>query len=214
MTYTTYKTYKNQAKALIPPHGSYQSLESYKNAVIIYDGTVRFCQLYVDKNYKSYSSYKSYSLQSDQMIQAARSGKQNIAEGSAVSGTSKKSELKLVGVARGSLSELLEDFLDFLRQNHFRLWLKDDPQALTVRKLAYSKDRTYTSYKSYIESGNAETAANCLICLIHQTNFLLDRQLESLEKQFLAEGGFTERLYHRRAAERNKTYKSYKTYNK
>lgn len=133
----------------------------------------------------------------DQMVQAARSGRQNIAEGSQASGTSKKTEIKLVGVARASLEELLLDYEDFLRQNSLPLWVKDNPQAQSVRKLAYGENRTYETYKTYIEQ-NSETAANTLVCLIHQTNFLLDQQLRSLEKSFLENGGFTERLYHAR----------------
>src|SRR5262249_36010899 len=131
----------------------------------------------------------------DQMVQAARSGRQNIAEGSQASGTSKKSELKLVGVARASLEELLLDYEDFLRQRGLVLWQKNHPMAETVRRLAYEKDRTYMTYKPYIESSSAETAANTIICLIHQTNYLLDQQLRQLEQAFLEKGGFTERLY-------------------
>ena len=136
------------------------------------------------------------------MVQAARSGKQNIAEGSQVSGTSKKSELKLVGVARGSLEELLVDFKDFLRQKGLPLWGKDHPKAREVRGLCYRKDRSYLTYKPYIEEGAAEVAANTLVCLIHQTNYLLDQQLRALEKAFLKEGGFTERLYRTRTQAR------------
>jgi restriction system protein len=128
------------------------------------------------------------------MIQAARSGRQNIAEGSQASGTSKKTELKLVGVARASLEELLLDYEDFLRQRGLALWGKTHPIAQVVRRLAYEKNRTYRTYSTYIE-GSAETAANTVICLIHQTNYLLDQQLRQLEGAFLKEGGFTERLY-------------------
>ncbi|MGD8447164.1 MAG: four helix bundle suffix domain-containing protein, partial [Desulfobacterales bacterium] len=133
----------------------------------------------------------------DQMVQAARSGKQNIAEGSMASGTSKKFELKLVGVARASLEELLLDYQDFLRQRKLPLWGKDHPKAQQIRKLAYASNRSYRTYKTYIENC-PETAANTLICLIHQTNFLLDQQLRNLEKQFLEQGGFTEKLYRAR----------------
>jgi four helix bundle suffix protein len=131
------------------------------------------------------------------MVQAARSGKQNIAEGSMASGTSKKFELKLVGVARASLEELLLDYQDFLRQRKLPLWGKNHPMAQKIRKLAFLKNRSYMTYKTYIEN-YPETAANTLICLIHQTNFLLDQQLRQLEKQFLEQGGFTEKLYRSR----------------
>ena len=132
------------------------------------------------------------------MVQAARSGKQNIAEGSQVSGTSKKTELKLISVARGSLEELLVDYEDFLRTKKLPLWGKDDAQSRAVRQLAYRSNRSYTTYKGWLRQ--PESAANCLICLIHQANFLLDQQLRSLEKDFLESGGFTERLYHARKA--------------
>ena len=129
---------------------------------------------------------------------AARSGKQCIAEGSINSGTSKKLELKLVGNARGSFGELLEDFEDFLRQRNLKLWEKDSELAKEARALAFKSNKSYTTYKSYIESGNPEISANCLICLVHQENFLLDQLLRSLEKEFLEKGGFTERLYNSR----------------
>jgi four helix bundle suffix protein len=136
------------------------------------------------------------------MVQAARSGKQNIAEGSQVSGTSKKSELKLVGVARGSLEELLVDFKDFLRQKGLPLWGKEHPKARHVRGLCYVQDRSYETYRPYFEENSPEVAANTLVCLIHQTNYLLDQQLRALEKAFLKEGGFTERLYRTRTQAR------------
>ena len=135
------------------------------------------------------------------MVQAARSGKQNIAEGSMASGTSKKTELKLVGVARASLEELLLDYQDFLRQHRLPLWPKDHPQAREVRQLAYKSHRSYSTYQSRVES-SPETAANTLICLIHQANYLLDQQLRQLDKQFLEHGGFTENLYRARSRSR------------
>lgn len=173
---------------LIPAHGGYQQLKSYQMAEIVYDATVVFCERFIDK----------YSRTRDQMVQAARSGKQNIAEGSMVSGTSRKMELKLIGVARASLEELLMDYQDYLRQHSLALWDKNHPKAVEVRKLAYVPDRSYLTYRTYIENAPPEVAANAIICVIHQTNYLLDRQLKQLEKQFLAEGGFTERLYHER----------------
>lgn len=168
---------------LIPAHGGYQQLKSYQNAVIVYDLTTIFCERYIDR----------FSRTRDQMVQAARSGAQNIAEGSTVSGTSKKTELKLIGVARASLEELLNDYKDFLRQKNFTLWTKDDPRVEQVRALARMSNRSHMTYKTYLN--NPETAANAAICLIHQTNYLLDHQLHALEQQFLQDGGFTERLY-------------------
>ena len=132
------------------------------------------------------------------MVQAARSGRQNIAEGSQASGTSKKTELKLVGVARASLEELLLDYEDFLRQRGLLLWNKNHPTAQVVRRLAYEKNRSYMTYRPYIEEALPDVAANTIICLIHQTNYLLDQQLRQLERAFLEEGGFTERLYRER----------------
>jgi four helix bundle suffix protein len=139
------------------------------------------------------------------MVQAARSGKQNIAEGSMASGTSKKTELKLVNVARASLEELLLDFEDFLRQRGFPVWGKDHPRAQEVRKLVYSQNRSYRTYRPYIEERVPEVAANTLICLINQTNYLLDQQLRQLEQQFVQEGGFTERLYRTRIEARKRS---------
>ena len=173
---------------LIPPHGGYRELKSYQNAEIVYDATVVFCDRFVDRRSRTH----------DQMVQAARSGKQNIAEGSMASGTSKKTELKLVNVARASLEELLLDYEDFLRQRKLRLWGKDHPTAQAVRKLVYRTNRIYETYRPYIEEAQPEIAANTLICLINQTNYLLDQQLRQLEQQFLEEGGFTEKLYRTR----------------
>jgi restriction system protein len=175
---------------IIPSHGGYRELKSYQAAEIVYDATLAFCDRMIDRRSRTH----------DQMVQAARSGKQNIAEGSMASGTSKKFELKLVGVARASLEELLLDYQDFLRQRRLPLWDKQHPQAELVRKLAYVKDRSYETYRAYIEEGAPEVAANTIVCLVHQANYLLDRQLRQLEAQFLREGGFTERLYQARTA--------------
>jgi restriction system protein len=130
-------------------------------------------------------------------VQAARSGVQNIAEGSMASATSKKMELKLTGVARASLEELLLDYQAFLRQKGFHIWDKDSPQALSIRK-KYLLDKSDCPDKSDpygISSTPPEVAANIMICLINQASYLLRRQLHALEQQFLKEGGFTERLF-------------------
>jgi four helix bundle suffix protein len=177
---------------LIPPHGGYRELQSYQMAEIVFDGTVVFCDRFIDRRSRTH----------DQMVQAARSGKQNIAEGSMASGTSKKTELKLIGVARASLEELLLDFQDYLRQQGLPLWGKDNAKAKEIRALAYRSDRSYTTYKTYFEA-SPEIAANAMICLIHQTNYLLDQQLRALEKEFLKEGGFTEKLYRARSQMRS-----------
>ncbi len=188
----------NRTNELIPPHGGYRNLKSFQTATLVYDLTAEFCKRYM--TYKTNKSYRTY----DQMVQAARSGRQNIAEGCQASGTSKKTELKLIGVARASLEELLLDFEDFLRQNSLPFWNKDSPNSRQIRELAYRTDKTIETYRTYLEK--PETAANCLICLIHQANFLLDRQLKALGKSFLEEGGFTEGLYQKRA-----TYRTNKT---
>jgi restriction system protein len=179
---------------LIPPHGGYRDLQSYQMAEIVYDATVVFCNRFISKRSRTH----------DQMVQAARSGKQNIAEGCMASGTSKKTELKLIGVARASLEELLLDFEDYLRQKGLALWGKEHQKAREVRGLCYRKNRSYLTYKPYIE-GPPEIAANTMICLIHQTNYLLDQQLRVLEKEFLEEGGFTERMYRTRSQMRNRS---------
>lgn len=176
---------RNHPPHLIPPHGGYRELKSFQMSELVYDGTVVFCDRFIDKRSRTH----------DQMVQAARSGRQNIAEGSQASGTSKKTELKLVGVARASLEELLLDCQDYLRQHSLTLWDKNHPKAQEVRKLAFAQNRSYSTYSAYIGQGSPETAANTLVCLIHQTNFLLDQQLRQLESAFLSEGGFTERLY-------------------
>ena len=190
-------TDKKDFPQLIPPHGGFRDLKSYQMAEIVYDATVVFCNRFINRRSRTH----------DQMVQAARSGKQNIAEGCMASGTSKKTELKLVGVARASLEELLLDFQDYLRQNGLGLWGKDHPKARAVRGLCYKKDRFYLTYKPYIENSTPEIAANTMICLIHQTNYLLDQQLKNLEKEFLNEGGFTEKLYHSRLQMRNRRKK-------
>jgi restriction system protein len=179
---------------LISPHGGYRELKSFQQAELVYDSTVKFCDRFIDRRSRTH----------DQMVQAARSGRQNIAEGSQASGTSKKFELKLVGVARASLEELLLDYEDFLRQRGLPLWGKDHPTAQIVRRLAYETNRSYSTYRPYIETSPPEVAANTIVCLIHQTNYLLDQQLRQLEKAFLQEGGFTERLYRARSTARRR----------
>lgn len=175
---------------LILPHGGYRTLKSYQTTTLIYDFTFIFCgKFVVDHRLR------------DQMVHAARSGRQNIAEGCQASSTSKKTELKLVNVARASLEELLIDYEDFLRQRGLAQWGKDDPSALAVRAIAYKSDRSYETYKSYFET--AGLAANVLICLIYQANYLLDRQLNALAKAFLKHGGFMERLYQMRSGRQN-----------
>ena len=193
---------------MIPPHGGYRRLRSFQAARAVYDATVVFCGRFVDR----------HSRTRDQMVQAERSGVrtgseadtairwQNIAEGSMASATSKKTELKLTGVARASLEELLLDYEDFLRQRGLKLWRKDDPRAEAVR-LRYQSDQSDESDTSDpygIRTADPEVAANTLICLVNQASYLFGRQLRSLEQTFLAEGGITERLYRERQSRRGR----------
>jgi four helix bundle suffix protein len=188
------KTSSDTTERFIPPQGGYENLLCFQKARVVYDGTVRFCGRFLEKRDRTY----------DQMVQAARSGKQNILEGSLASATSKEMEIKLVNVPRASREELLEDYRDFLRVRSARLWEKDSKEALFVRKLGAKPNTSYEAYKAYIESRPAEVVANILICLVHQTNYLLDQQLRQLEKAFVQEGGLRERMTRARLSERSK----------
>ena len=194
----------SERPGLIPPHGGYENLRSYRTGQLVYDATVIFCDRFVDKRSRTH----------DQMVQAARSGVRNIAEGSMASATSKKTEIKLTGVARASLEELLLDCKDFLRHHGLPVWDKESPDARRVREMYRTigsdasdrSDKSDTSDRSDgipwdpygISAASAEVAANTLVCLINQATYLLGRQLRNLERAFLDEGGFTERLYRER----------------
>jgi len=195
----------NDASSLIPKHGGYRKLKSFQIAQLAYDVTIRFCDRYVSKRSRTH----------DQMVQAARSGVQNIAEGSVASGTSKKTELKLTNVARASLEELRLDYEDYLRQNRLSMWPQDDARRLdlvsqrcqTADEVARWVKAVHGRYgqdghgplsnmsMSSIKSGYAEIAANAALVLIGVACSLLDRQIATLAKTFTQEGGFTERLY-------------------
>jgi four helix bundle suffix protein len=201
----------NKPTDLILPHGGYRKLRSFVVSLAAYDGTVIFCSRFIDKRSRT----------NDQMVQAARSGVQNIAEGSLASGTSKKTELKLTSVARASLGELIRDYEDYLRQNDLVIWDKNSPRVLAMRarlagklkKPAKPSDRSDKSDLSEglknseffdepllaalraLKTTTAEVSANILLCLTHQATFLLARQMERLESDFVEKGGFTERLY-------------------
>lgn len=168
----------DKSDRLMPTHGGYRKLRSYQVALAVYDATVIFCDRFIERRSRTH----------DQMVQAARSGVRNIAEGSTASGTSKKTELKLTNVARASLEELMGDYEDYLRQHRLPVWEKDSPAALAVRNRE-SVD------PSELRSVSPEIAANTLLCLINQASYLLRRQLERLERDFREQGGFTERLY-------------------
>jgi four helix bundle suffix protein len=182
------------------PSGGYRELRSFQVATIIYDATVAFCERFVDKRSRTH----------DQMVQAARSGRQNIAEGSRASATSSQTELRLVNVARASLDELLLDYEDFLRQRGLRQWAKDDPEARKVHAVGaqHRTDRSDRSdpsdYSPWLASPDPAVVANAVICLIHQANYLLDRQTAALERGFVKEGGYSEQLAAARIAERQR----------
>jgi four helix bundle suffix protein len=194
-----------EQEPLIPKHGGYRKLKSFQIAQLVYDVTVRFCDRYIDKRSRTH----------DQMVQAARSGVQNIAEGSRISGTSKKMELKLTNVARASLEELRLDYEDYLRQRGLKLWDSKDPRrqklidrrctnvdevAVWVKEIYGQGGLNGQSMKS-IESMKvtySEIAANAALVLIGVAVSLLSRQLAAQAAAFEKEGGFTERLYQRR----------------
>ena len=177
---------------LLPPHGGYRDLKAFQNAEIIHDGTVAFCRRF----------FKATDRTVDQMVQAARSGKQNIAEGSSMSGTSRGSELRLIGVARASFEELLVDYEDFLRQRSLLTWPKGHEKAEFIRRLAYRPDKCYATYRVYVEEKTPESAANTMICLVRQNCFLLDKLKQQLSERLLQEGGISEKIYRERKARR------------
>lgn len=192
------------------PSGGFRTLRSFRTATLIYDGTVSFTERFIDKR----------SRLVDQMVQAARSGRQNIAEGSRASATSSQTELRLVNVARASLEELLLDYEDFLRQRGKRQWAKDDAEARAVREVGRRPgdrtdrsdptDRTdyehadHIAYAHWLDHADPAVVANAIICLIHQANYLLDQQICGLERAFINEGGYSECLAAARLQARSK----------
>jgi four helix bundle suffix protein len=177
------KTQYNE-DGFIPKHGGYKRLITFQKTEIIYDGTYYFCNKYFQK----------YDRTMDQMIQAARSGKQNIIEGSMASGTSKEMEIKLTNVARASLEELISDYKDFIRTRNLKLWDKTHPYYSRLSKLLKEPNATYETYRKGIESDDPEVAANMMTGLINQTSYLLAQQIKTLEKEFLQQGGLRERM--------------------
>lgn len=174
----------NNPTGFIPPHGGYRKLITYQKGEIIYDGTVYFTKRFFTK----------YNRTVDQMVQAARSCKQNIAEASMASGTSKETEIKLTNVARASLEELLIDYEDFLRTNKLPLWEKDHRLTQRFRALNRTPNATYQTYIKAIENQEPEICANSMICLIKIVSFLLSQQMKTLETAFINEGGLRERM--------------------
>ncbi len=168
----------------VPPHGGYEDLLSYRKADAIYSATLSFCDRFVPVRSRTH----------DQMVQAARSGVQNISEGSELSAISKEGEIKLTGVARASLGELLRDYVKYLRHHKHPQWDKICREARFVRRLGGRDDFSYETIRTFVETRPAPVVANILICLIHQANYLLDQQLRRLEQDFLEEGGLRERM--------------------
>ena len=178
---------------VLPPRGDYQTLLSFQKAEVVYDITFRFAHKYLSRGDRTV----------DQMIQSARSGKQNILEGSKAATTSKETEIKLTNVGRASLEELLADYRDYLRVRDLPQWDKDSKEALFVREQGRKTPQTYEIYREFVETRPAEVIANIAICLIHQTNYLLDQQLKTLEKEFIEQGGLRERMTRARLNYRN-----------
>jgi four helix bundle suffix protein len=176
----------------IPTHGGYRKLFSFQKAEIVYDATVHFCDRFFSRRDRTH----------DQMVQAARSGKQNIVEGSQASGTSKEMEIKLTNVARASLEELLTDYRDFLRCRSLAEWEPDHPYARRLRQLNRQPGANYETFRRGIEHSDPAICANVIIGLIKVTSYLLDRQLQRLEQDFLKEGGLRERMSRARLATR------------
>jgi restriction system protein len=193
------------------PSGGYRKTASFQTATLIYDATVWFCEKFVDPRSRT----------ADQMVQAARSGRQNIAEGSRAAATSSQTELRLVNVARASLEELLLDYEDYLRHRRLLQWAPDSAEASAVRAVAARPRRQdpsdpsappdlsdlgdqqrYALYARWLDHADAAVRANALICLIHQANYLLDRQIAALEQAFITEGGYSEQLATERLKQR------------
>ena len=192
--------------------GGYRTTASFQTTTLIYDATYWFCERFLD----------SRSRTVDQMVQAARSGRQNIAEGSRASATSSQTELRLINVARASLDELLLDYEDYLRHRHLPQWSADSPEASAVRAVPavfrkaqadrsdpsdltdLSDAQRFALYARWLDHEDSAIRANAVICLIHQANFLLDRQIAALEAAFVEGGGYSEQLATERLRHRSK----------
>lgn len=173
---------------MLPKH---KYLLTYRYSEIVHDLTVEFCAQYISKFSRTY----------DQMVQAARSGKQNIVEGVGQSKTSKSGEMKLLGVAKASIEELIADYEDFLRQRNLSIWPKTDTKIREYRNLGIEATKLESPKSLRLPKAPIE-AANFLLTLCHQLTFLLDRQIKALEEKFVREGGFSENLLRRRLENR------------
>lgn len=188
------KEEQHNNKGFIPLHGGYKNLITYQKSEIIYDGTIYFTKRFFQK----------YDRTIDQMVQAARSGKQNIVEASMVSGTSKEMEIKLTNVARASLEELKIDYQDFLRTNKLPIWDKEHKLVARLRELNKIPNATYETFKKGIENESPEICANVMIGLITVVSYLLSKQIKALEIAFMNEGGLKEKMTKARLNIRNK----------
>ncbi|MFN7840708.1 MAG: four helix bundle suffix domain-containing protein [Pirellula sp.] len=196
-SHTSHSSHQSHAPAvprLLRPRGDYQTLLSFQKAEVVYDITYRFAHKFLAKGDRTI----------DQMVQSARSGKQNILEGSKAAMTSKETEIKLTNVGRASLEELLADYRDYLRVRVLRLWTKDSIESQFVRKLGRKTPQSFELYRAFVESRSDEVIANIAICLINQTNYLLDQQINTLEKEFIEQGGLRERMTQARLSYRNR----------
>lgn len=177
---------------IVLPHGGYRNLIVYKKSDVIYEGTVMFCRRFLP-------SHGDRTV--DQMTQAARSCKQNIAEGSAASGTSKETEIKLTNVARATLDELIEDYLDWLKSHNAAVWSASDEKAKAARDFAI-KNPDWEAWRPIFETRPPETLANLMLTLCHQTRFMLDKMIVRQEEDFKKFGGVRERMHAARTAVR------------
>ena len=180
---------------IVLPHGGYKKLLTYQKSDIIYQGTVVFCRRFLPVH---------GDRTIDQMVQAARSGKQNIIEGSEASGTSKETELKLTNVAKASLEELLEDYLDYLKTHSLPEWPKDSEKGLAARRLG--RVGTWEAFVPHIEKKSDEVVANLMVSLIRQCTYLLAKQIAQLEADFKRHGGIRERMYAARSEARGEDW--------
>jgi four helix bundle suffix protein len=188
------KDEQQKNKGFIPLHGGYKNLITYQKSEIIYDGTIYFTKRFFQK----------YDRTIDQMVQAARSGKQNIVEASMASGTSKEMEIKLTNVARASLEELKIDYQDFLRTNKLPIWDKEHKLVARLRELNKIPNANYETFRKAIENESPEICANVMIGLIAVVSYLLSKQIKALEIAFMNEGGLKEKMTKARLNIRNK----------
>jgi len=181
---------------IVLPHGGYRNLIVYKKSDLVYEGTVLFCRRFLPPR---------GDRTVDQMTQAARSCKQNIAEGSAASGTSKETEIKLTNVARATLDELIEDYLDWLKSHEAEVWPADDKRQIAARDFAKKND-AWSAWKPILDTRPPETVANLMLTLCHQTRYLLDKMIERQEEDFKKFGGVRKRMHAARTAARGEDW--------